>query len=277
MYCQTSGSETLLTDEHIIPLALSGSAVLPKSVCEDCQRRINEEFEQDVLRKTYILPRTKLQLRTRSPNRRPSTYPVWEHDKPPGGGLPKKLYREGDVRIEKSMSELPTTIPSLVLPPPGLLTGLENKEQGQITVRALSFYSTGESPRADQEHRDISILFPFDPGQIVKFMAKIAHATAVAELGISAFSHLLPDLILGKTNNFSSLVGSPEKPLMSNKLHAVSLLQREQYLIAHVGLFSRYSIYPFEVVVGILNEPFRECVSKKLRMHPNSPAGHQTK
>ncbi|MCA8892831.1 MAG: hypothetical protein KDA56_13670, partial [Hyphomonas sp.] len=218
MYCRTSGSETLLTDEHIIPLALSGSAVLPKSVCEDCQRKINEEFEQDVLRRIYILPRTKLQLRTRSPNGRPSTYPVWEHDKPLGGGLPRKLFREGDVRIETSMGELPTLIPSLVLPPPGLLAGRETKEDGQITVRALSFYSTGESPRAEQEHRDISILIPFDPGQLVKLMAKIAHGAAVAELGISAFSHFLPDLILGRSKNFSSLVGSPDMPLFSNTL-----------------------------------------------------------
>src|SRR5947209_7136061 len=46
IYC---GSTESLGREHIIPLALNGTAVLPKSTCDGCTR-ITGEFEQDVLR-----------------------------------------------------------------------------------------------------------------------------------------------------------------------------------------------------------------------------------
>lgn len=91
----------------------------------------------------------------------------------------------------------------------------------------------------------------FSPDTMLKFIAKIAHAAAVAELGIDGFSPLLPDIILGKSPFISYLVGSATRKYgTTSNLYEITLCLRRRYVVAIVHLFSTYLRYPFVAVVG---------------------------
>jgi hypothetical protein len=68
IYC---GSTEDLTDEHIFPRFLWGSAVLPKASCERC-RRLTKEFEQTCARFIFGRFRVVHGLPTDHPRQRPS-------------------------------------------------------------------------------------------------------------------------------------------------------------------------------------------------------------
>ena len=70
IYC---GSTENLTDEHIVPHGLSGKWQLLEGSCQDCAK-ITSRFEESVLRKQLILPRTALSLPTYHPKKRPKNF-----------------------------------------------------------------------------------------------------------------------------------------------------------------------------------------------------------
>ncbi|MDA2920513.1 hypothetical protein MYX76_13650 [Desulfobacterota bacterium AH_259_B03_O07] len=73
IYC---GSSEDLSREHIIPLGLSGTAVLPKSTCQECAK-ITGQIEQEVLRGPLRAVRLYRELRSRRKHKdAPKAYPL---------------------------------------------------------------------------------------------------------------------------------------------------------------------------------------------------------
>ena len=60
-------------DEHIVPLALNGTLILPEASCRQCERVINKEIENRLLSEEYARFRAKHGLPTRRPKDRKKT------------------------------------------------------------------------------------------------------------------------------------------------------------------------------------------------------------
>ena len=75
IYCGAAGRRVKLTDEHVIPYALDGDAVLTKASCLACAK-ITGRIEQRILRGIIYEARTHLNMRTRRPKERPRAFPV---------------------------------------------------------------------------------------------------------------------------------------------------------------------------------------------------------
>src|ERR1700733_7626443 len=58
------------TDEHIIPLGLGGTRILPEASCVKCQRTINREIETPILFHEWQRFRDKHKFPTRNPKAR---------------------------------------------------------------------------------------------------------------------------------------------------------------------------------------------------------------
>jgi hypothetical protein len=91
----------------------------------------------------------------------------------------------------------------------------------------------------------------FRPDIFCRFIAKIAHGAAVAELGLDAFDPLLPDIIAGRSKYFSHLVGSTiKRGTYRTSLHEISLFLQRGYVVASVQLFAKFGFRPYAAVVG---------------------------
>src|SRR5262245_11922729 len=66
IYCDVSGQDTSLTDEHVVPYALNGDIVLQSASCEACAK-ITSGIELFALRRMYHEVRIHLKTQTRRP------------------------------------------------------------------------------------------------------------------------------------------------------------------------------------------------------------------
>ena len=82
--CAATGCR--LTDEHPVPSGLQSEHILPQASCATCQKIINEEFEQYVLRHLLGLPRAAFGIKSR--RKKPAPLPSIRVRRPDG-----KVYR----------------------------------------------------------------------------------------------------------------------------------------------------------------------------------------
>lgn len=75
IYCGKTEQETALTDEHIVPLSLGGTSILPKASCEDCARTTSW-LELHLARTIFGHYRIHARVATRRPNKRPTVLPA---------------------------------------------------------------------------------------------------------------------------------------------------------------------------------------------------------
>ena len=189
IYCGTVNDS--LTREHIIPYALGGDLVLPKSSCETCQK-ITSKNEFIIARQFYGLHRAYEGIRSRRNKN--------------AGKLNEYIEIEGVDINGREVSEniLVRDLPSVQIvvkyTQPRLLSGKES----QFTLEA-KFLKQGENKLRDLRVKlgwsKISINSPTaNPYSFAKLLAKIAHAYCCAELGHDGFEPLLLEHILDKTS-----------------------------------------------------------------------------
>ncbi|MET4016296.1 hypothetical protein [Bradyrhizobium sp. S3.2.12] len=233
-----------LNREHIIPFGLGGTATLPRASCKACAR-ITGAIEQSCLRMMLGTTRIRLNLPTRRPEERPSEMQI--------------VLIDGNKTIERTIpaSEFPLTIPGLLLPPPGILTG--DKPHDRMVGK---FWMIRENETADK------YLKPgggyragtFNNHIFMQMLAKIAHSFAVAEWGFHSFRPLLRDLIIGPLQTASYWVGGngDPKPADAGGLHRLEL-KRElrlgtEYIVCYIRLFANFGAPEYRIVVGTWNE-----------------------
>ena len=87
-------------------------------------------------------------------------------------------------------------------------------------------------------------------------MAKIAHAYAIAEVGIDKFIPWLPDFILGKTPNGAGFVGTKEEvePAEPGTLHRLEqrriTMDGRDYAFVKVRLFADMGAPEYWIIAG---------------------------
>ena len=244
IYCGSDGGPHGLTDEHIIPYALLGDFILPKSSCVACAS-VTSVFERFVARDMYGSFRIREGLRTRRPKQRPNTVSV-------NGSF-------GSAKIPEA--EGIAQFPIVVMPPPGMLC-VPPRKNGTFEGTVLSFKT--DAPRATEYWKSLpSGDVSFSPSSIrvitfAQMCAKIGHAYAIAEFGIDAFSPLLRSEILSPSESLARFVGGSSQPTgpanVANALvwHAYQTTEGN-LLGVDVHLFPGMGQLPVATVVGSLS------------------------
>ena len=245
-YCIYCGiSSRLLTDEHIIPVALGGNVLLPAASCGVCQNIINQQFETpilNVMHGSFGTARISLKI-------------------PPRRGHLKRTHvkltiidDDGAKRdLEVPNDDVPLLIVGLSTEnyQPGILSGRQptKEHKGNIWV----CYNTEKAEQFMKPGESLEGLGTVNPLQLFRLVAKIAHGFAHATYG-DKFDPFLNELILGRSEIVEHFISSSSNELPDMRgLHstAVGLLKPDQkYVVAYIRLFCRYRAPTYMVVVG---------------------------
>lgn len=247
IYCPPGVAATSnLRREHVIAHKLGGQLILHQASCRDCERTINSALEAPVLTFMWLSARTHLGLPTSKP---PSTLKVGTWARSEEGNLPEDLGAADFRWKDLAVADHPFSMMAPRFQTPGLLLGISPSTDFPIT--GIDLFSDGKVPQREAE-RETAIMQPFSPDITCRFIAKIAHGAAVAELGAESFLPLLPDVIMGRTNQIAHLVGSSNlrSRTKSENLHEITLSLRSGYVVAHIRLFAKLGLRGYLAVVG---------------------------
>ena len=247
MYCGTSDE---LTDEHIVPYGLVGNwLILPKSSCKTCAKKTSA-VELAVLRGTLDLFRNATGSPTRRPKQR-SAAPRVPIGRRFGRG-PIQPTHEG-VRIP--LEELPRVYVCLKMGLPGVLLGGAPADEYPIEIFSIHPSKTSPAFRRISQRREALRLASIHPLFYMRFLAKVAHAFAVGELGLGGFVPVLSDVILGNDDHARYWVGGtdevppPEDRLINFQMGTASR-DGQDYILVFVRLYASLGTPQYVVVVG---------------------------
>jgi hypothetical protein len=244
IYCGSDGASERLTDEHIVPYALGGIAVLPKSSCNRCCD-ITSAFEMVCARELYGSFRAREGLPTRRPLERRSEVSVQD-----SAGHYTTVPEKGAVAL----------FPIVRLAPPGALRippvepdGWEGVELG---VKSDSPREIGHWAKLQSS----SLTFPLTIklSAFARLCAKIGHGFAVAQFSLTGFEHWLPPYILGENSQLGYVVGSSDAPQQSDSVAAslnwsIHEAALHNLLVINVHLFPGMGQPPVSVVAGAIS------------------------
>jgi hypothetical protein len=261
IYC---GSEDNLSDEHIVPFGLGGRWVLPKASCASCAKTTSL-FEQTCQRTMFGPLRLYYNMPSRRRSKRPQKLP-----------LKVKLTAGADWSfIDVDQSIYPFLILFPILPMPDELSGYTTTGARQAAARTLwirgASFRDGIQPHMQRLAAELKVaaIEPTGTAEIPAFcrmIAKIAHAFAVAEMGMEAFAPFLVPMIRdGDTSNSVQYVGGlqfAEPP--SIVVHEVSFgmhtCKRPDIVGVRIRLLSALETPTYFVAVGRRRRP-RSCSS----------------
>lgn len=247
IYCYATAD---LTTEHIIPHSLGGTVKLPASSCRECAN-ITSKFELRLARRMY----GNIRIRQKFPTRRPEKRPLLVRAKDAVTGAEVWLRPEESVVVLPKVHFLP---PGMLREPPEEPTSCDG-----ATLEAKEVMPTDYSRWQSIGSNSYSFEQTFDPDALALTLAKISHAYAVADFGLSNFEPFLPPVILGQRNDLYKYVGSNPAPLRDQgMLHSVRLHighahygERARWLVlASISLLSLYDMPTALVVVGQANK-----------------------
>jgi len=240
-YCPSTEN---LSAEHIIPFGLGGNLVLPMASCE-VHRKATCKVEDFVLRKYLCALRSHLSLPSRKPHLRPDRYPL--------------VLRKGTHSWKKKvrLSEHPGVVRFVMFEPPGKVEG-RPPEQKTFSVRFLTAFifpdMADRLARLGADAAEDRVVM--GAMSLARMLAKIAHAFAVAELGVDAFEKTyVTHLVLNDAPDWNYWVGGYDRgrQVEARELHELRFLRRDQDLSVIVHLFVPYCPREgYEVVVGCL-------------------------
>lgn len=249
IYC---GSTDDLTDEHTIPLGLSGTALLPDASCKPCAK-ITGKFEGDVLRGPMQQVRVLRELRSRSKHK--------EAPKSKEYQITKKNGEVESVQFGFADSPVVFSFPVFDVPaylnPDGYISG--------IRMAGIATYAFGTSPedamRAMQV-TDLSWTESHRYHSFARILAKIAYASAIGQAREAGILEPFPEIpevvasILGHKNEIGRWVGTMTKPFERHDghLHRVSFGSLpDGAAVAELQLFADSGTPHYGVILGPSN------------------------
>lgn len=243
IYCPSTEN---LSDEHIFPFALGGTAVLPQASCKSC-RTITGRFEQEVLRGAMWPVRMFRELQSRTKfSEAPRTRPVTVTDRAGASEVIHVGYADAPVVFSFPLFAVPA-----FLDPEEYQAGI--RLRGLATV---GFGSTPESLAATFDARQVRWEADYRYVSFARMLAKIAYASAIAQGGLNLFdgeAYVLP-AILGTRDDIGRWVGTLTKPYENHKgrLHRVDFGESKEkdLLMAEVQLFSDSETPSYGIILG---------------------------
>ncbi|WP_129447929.1 hypothetical protein [Methylibium sp. Pch-M] len=164
-YCIYCGANHCrLTDEHIIPLALNGNLILPKSSCDSCAK-VTTRFELIIARDMYGPMRIANNFQTRRKKKRSADIE---------GSIVSETGEESPMSFSPSL--LPSIYMALDFPPPGILTGAPlsglNPEL-KVQLKADPEKIAGLAKALDVGNIEMGVMAAWGP--FSQLLAKIGH------------------------------------------------------------------------------------------------------
>lgn len=217
IYC--GRSDIKLNDEHIIPYAMLGDAViLEQSSCQPCADHFNKQFESYCFRTLFYRHRVSANAPSRRRKKRAPIAPTV------GFILRDEEGRQVGEPIWKVLpiGQVPHWLAGWIAPTPGILAGREPSID--IPGRSWSFIDKKGWWKLIEEVREetgaasvVPILGELRPHALLRWVAKVAYAYSVAMLGYSENRRLPIGAIYGRTPHISHYVGGectpvPNKP-----------------------------------------------------------------
>jgi hypothetical protein len=249
IYCGREADRVALSDEHVIPYSLGGTIILPKSSCAKCSG-ITSSIERHIAKAIWDYTRVQHGL----PSYRKERPRHFEMEMP-----------DGSIR-NIPIPNMPPVILSFTFPPAGILFGLPPSDEpvsGQIVISNISAEAERRFSEISRQGRVRLNPKGFAASPFARFLAKVAHAYAVAELGMDGFYAALPPIILERDPHFVfHYVGSGggDEPT-STRLHDLNLRRQWQLaafsgrgsrelMVVRIRLFARHGLPTHYVVVG---------------------------
>ncbi len=162
IYC---GETNDLTDEHIIPFALGGNAVLPKASCKKCNK-ITRGFEETCCRPMLGPIRIRLNLQTRRKKERPKHLPL------------DIAGPNGRKSIQVPAMDYPAVCIGIRLDPPSMIRGAP--PSGKVTGEL--FGKRAQFAEAILQKGDSAVIGKFVMEPFCRMIAKIGHAHVMAAM-----------------------------------------------------------------------------------------------
>jgi hypothetical protein len=247
-HCIYCGETDHLSREHIIPLGLSGNAVLQDASCPAC-RNITASFEREVLRGSMRAVRVLLKFPSRKKHQ--------------GAPLTQGLTftRDGiSHAIDLPIEKFPVVLPLPKFAAPRFFTGVRKSGIDVIGVATISFGPTPEMVAKQLGAQGLVLQPDRDrPASFARMLAKIGYGMAYA-LGeidrLSGPSPVIPS-ILGHADDIGQWVGTLPGPIqkyMHGPLHRIEIHEdkMQQLLVAEVQLFCNSETPSYVVVLGRL-------------------------
>lgn len=242
IYCLSNTK--YLTEEHIFPRGLRGTLVLHDASCGVCQQK-TQKLEDFVMRTMMDPARAKLGLRGQNPQG-------------PQRGHAYVQDGKGGVRaVSVDLSEVPVSAILIVFSEPGIFLGAEKNARRDAKVQIIGDPSLQAPWRekhgnwASPELND----YPF-----ARFLAKIAHTSAIKAFGIDGFQPFLQKIILGEDDSAFYYVGSrgvfppdPSEDMFWAEVHKIEL-DDERLVEVRIRLFANWETAIYHVVTGRLHE-----------------------
>jgi len=195
IYCgRIPANRKSLGKEHILPLSLGGTTILPRASCTLCSE-ITRAFEETCARTIFGVTRLAGNFPTRNPEKRPTMLTT--------GGTVDGVETEIDTPVEHH----PIAGALLQFEPPGLLFPRPSTNTFKCRVRYYHFEKLG-TPETRQNAFKPKYTSKFLVTPFAKMLAKVAHSLAVGQFGFESHEWLLPDVIVGNALNLPDYVGS---------------------------------------------------------------------
>lgn len=250
IYCggpeYTPGTGEPLHEEHVVAEGMGARLVLPGASCRQCEEVINI-FESGVLHNTFWAARRALKIRGKRRKRKEEKlYPV------------TVSINGADVVLKTPLEVHPTVLFIATMDPPRLLVDEDDQGSGVsgvwhallVPIETISSFGFGtfNSPFIDTVH-------------FCQFLAKTAHAFAVAELGLDGFNPLLTNSIRSRfdqpldwPDRYDYVGGDPRDFAPCDALHQLGwgFVSRDgrDFLVVLLRLFAYLGAPVFQVVVG---------------------------
>lgn len=227
-YCIYCRATDQLTNEHILPFGLGGTAILPRSSCKGCAK-ITGQIEQLLLRGQMWPVRVYRALQSRSKYKdAPRTYPL-------------TIVRDGvDEAVEVPLESYPIFLDFPLYPLPAILNdalyngytngilmcGFRTIHFGADPERVIKLFG-GQGLRRTQGQRPVAF---------ARVIAKVAYGFAVANGALDAIegeSFVVP-AILGKVDEIGRWVGTSWAHMTRRRLFTMSAsvaMRREAFFL----------------------------------------------
>jgi hypothetical protein len=259
IYCGQALPSEELTDEHVIPYALGhNTLVFQKSSCKLCAAII-QRYEQEVLKKQLGTFRLQVDAPSRTKRKgRPTNVEL------PFVEVDDRSAFVRDLRARSfSLNDAPLILNLWQLPEPRLFGG--DADTGDEHGRPWSFIDTPvasgiiDQVRAETGARNVAMkIGEVNRNHFLRFLAKTAHAFAVAELGIDGFSPCLTDIVLDRDDDMTKYVGgtfqTTDRPMPPEVTTLMSVGGVDDLVAVRIQFYPVLASPAYVVVVGRENE-----------------------
>lgn len=240
MYCGSTSADR--GDEHIIPLSLNGTFVLARAACSPCRDKTSA-FERALAREMFLVPRTRLGMRTRRKKDRPVTFSV------------RVVRFDGSATLEDvPVRDVPLSICFPILPPPTELKDVPEADRQRAGVAEVRLSREDEIQQFLSKRGAVraEMVTPIRTVAMIRLLAKVAYGFVVANQSIALKETYVLPLILGHEPQPGRWVGNLDSEIgtAGRDLHEVSVMQVGEFVTAFVRLFAKLGAPEYVVIVG---------------------------